>query len=228
METKKPNNKPTHHDQSSNIVRSFVHQYVSASEQSGKKGAITLLLLHGTGGNENDLIPLGRKLAPDAPLLSPRGKILESGMPRFFKRLAEGVFDIDDLRFRTNELADFVAAASKEYRFDPNSVIAVGYSNGANIAASMLLLRTEALCGAVLFRAMLPLVPEKLPNLSGKYIFLSAGRYDQIVTIGQVEKLHQLLTESGAKVTMNWAQSDHSLIQEEIRKASNFLQAQFS
>ncbi len=115
----------------------FIHDFVPGSSSR------TLLLLHGTGGNERDLIPLGRELDPNAALLSPRGKILENGMPRFFRRLAEGVFDLEDLKYRTNELADFVTAAAQHYGFSSDQLVAVGYSNGANIAASMLLLRPE-------------------------------------------------------------------------------------
>src|ERR1700740_3342048 len=125
----------------------FIHEYVPGSSKR------TLLLLHGTGGNELDLIPLGRELDPNASLLSPRGKVLESGMPRFFRRLAEGVFDLEDLTKRTQELADFVIAAAQRYKIDMKSTVAVGYSNGANIAASMLLLRPEILSAAILFRA---------------------------------------------------------------------------
>ena len=132
----------------------FIHEFVPGKSER------TLLLLHGTGGNEHDLIPVGREIDPNAALLSPRGKILENGMPRFFRRLAEGVFDIEDLKQRTNELADFIAAAAKQYNLVANQVVAVGYSNGANIAASMLLLRPEILHAAILFRAMVPLVPE--------------------------------------------------------------------
>src|SRR5712691_4802337 len=117
----------------------FVHEFVPGTSER------TLLLLHGTGGNEHDLLSLGREIDPTAALLSPRGKVLESGMPRFFRRLAEGVFDVEDLQRRTHELADFVAAAAEQYRFAADRVVAVGYSNGANIGASLLLLRPEAL-----------------------------------------------------------------------------------
>src|ERR687897_835814 len=143
----------------------FIHQFVSAA---GRSDHITLLLLHGTGGNEQDLIPLGQELYPTAALLSPRGKVLESGMPRFFRRLAEGVFDIEDLKFRTHELADFVEKSSKVYGFDLRYMVSVGYSNGANIASSLLLLRPEVILSAVLFRAMVPFMPEKVPNLATK------------------------------------------------------------
>src|ERR671913_1509242 len=135
----------------------FTHRYISPLDRN-EKAELTLLLLHGTGGNEDDLLPLGRELDPNAGLLSPRGKILEGGrIPRFFRRLAEGVFDIEDLKFRTYELASFVQKCSLHYRFDLNQTIAVGFSNGANIGASILLLRSEVLQGAILFRAMVPL-----------------------------------------------------------------------
>src|SRR5437588_9417037 len=147
----------------------FIHEFVPGSSER------TLLLLHGTGGNERDLIPLGHELDPGAALLSPRGKVLEHGMPRFFRRLAEGVFDLEDLTRRTHELADFVADAATRYGFDPRNVIAVGFSNGANIAASLLLLRPETLAAAVLFRPMIPLVPETLPDLSRVPVFIAAG-----------------------------------------------------
>jgi phospholipase/carboxylesterase len=138
----------------------FIHEFVPDS------GSRTLLLLHGTGGNERDLIPLGRELDPNASLLSPRGKVLENGMPRFFRRLAEGVFDLEDLKKRTHELADFVVAAAQLYEFDLKKIVAVGYSNGANIAASILLLRPETFAAAILFRAMVPFVPDIQPDLS--------------------------------------------------------------
>lgn len=200
-----------------------MHRFIPSSPPDSKQDSITLLLLHGTGGNEDDLVPLGRELVPHASILSPRGKVLENGMPRFFRRFAEGVFDLEDLKFRTNELVDFVTKASKEYKFNPETVVALGYSNGANIAVSMLLLRPESLAGAVLLRATLPFVPEKLPNLSGKSIFVSEGRYDQFVSSAQAEKLKQILQESGANVTFNIENHNHSLIEEEITKAKEFL-----
>jgi predicted esterase len=200
----------------------FIHRFEPASKGSKR----TLLLLHGTGGDENDLVPLTKMLDANAAILSPRGKTLENGMLRFFRRLAEGVFDIEDLKFRTNELADFVMKASKKYGFDPKSVIAVGYSNGANIAASMLLLRPEALRGAILFRAMLPLEPEKIPNLKGKRVFLSAGRYDPIIPQDNTKALAKLLESAGATVAENWEASSHSLTQGEREKAKVWLREQ--
>src|SRR5436305_9724910 len=153
----------------------FIHEFVLGNSNR------TLLLLHGTGGNERDLIPLARELDARAALLSPRGKVLENGMPRFFRRVAEGVFDLDDLKKRTNELADFVAAAAQHYGFSSDKVVAVGYSNGANIAASVLLLRPEVLSTAILFRAMVPLVPQTKPNLSSARVWIGAGTNDPII-----------------------------------------------
>ncbi|MDQ3909537.1 MAG: alpha/beta hydrolase [Thermoproteota archaeon] len=188
------------------------------------KARSTLLLLHGTGGNEDDLLPLGRELDPNAQLLSPRGKILEGGrMPRFFRRLDEGVFDVEDLKFRTYELAGFVEKASRIYGFDARKVIAVGYSNGANIAASMLLLKPQTLSGAILFRAMVPLVPESLPNLLGKRIFMSSGLRDPIATREEAEKLSGLLRQARAVVDLQWQNSGHELTQEDIDAAKQWL-----
>lgn len=199
----------------------FVHRFLPAPKP---EEAVTLLLLHGTGGNENDLLPLGQALLPAANLLSPRGNVLESGMPRFFRRLAEGVFDQADLLLRTGELADFLAEAADRYHFDATRVIAVGYSNGANIAASLLLRQPKKLAGAVLFHAMVPFVPETLPDLDGKEIFLGAGRNDPIVPIANTEALAALFEQAGAQVTPFWHGDGHSLIQEEVQAAQVWLQ----
>ena len=180
----------------------------------------TFLLLHGTGGNEEDLIPVAREISSEAAILSPRGKILEDGIAaRFFRRLAEGVFDLEDLRFRTNELANFVNNASKTYGFDLQHVIALGYSNGANIASSMLLLRPEVLSAAILFRAMVPFVPNTLPDLSNKYIFMSSGLYDPIIPKQDAERLFSLFKNGGAKVSISWQNSGHELAMEDVKKA---------
>lgn len=186
--------------------------------------SLTLLLLHGTGGNEDDLIPVGQMLSSSASLLSPRGKVLENGMPRFFKRLAEGVFDLEDLKFRTKELADFVKEASNTYSFDLNKTIAVGFSNGANIAASILLSYPETIKGAILFRAMVPFIPTTLPKLSDKKVLLSAGKFDPIVSKSQIEELLNILQKSGAEVTLMWQQSGHNLIQTDIVNAKEWLE----
>jgi predicted esterase len=183
----------------------------------------TLLLLHGTGGNENDLLELGRELAPQANLLSPRGKVLEGTMPRFFRRLAEGVFDLKDLQFRTHELADFVSEAARKYGFTEKSLIAVGYSNGANVAASMLLLRPKVLRAAVLFRGMVPLVPEDEPDLSKIKVLLSSGRYDPIVSVDNAEQLAAMLAKYGADLTLSWQETHHSLSLQDVLTAKTWL-----
>ena len=195
----------------------FLHEFVPGTSHR------TLLLLHGTGGNERDLIPLGRELDPDASLLSPRGKILENGMPRFFRRLAEGVFDLEDLKTRTNELGDFVDAAMRHYELAANYLVGVGYSNGANIAASMLLLRPELLRAAVLFRAMVPLVPENLPDLSSVRVWIGAGSQDPIIPTSETQRLAELLRSAGADVTIRFFNAGHGLTSSEVETAAQWL-----
>lgn len=197
----------------------FEHVYEPPAERNGP----ILLLLHGTGGDEHDLVPLAEVLAPSGGILSPRGKVLEHGMPRFFRRLAEGVFDIEDLKFRTNELADFMKAAAAHYEFDVQQLIAVGFSNGANIAASVLLLRPEVLNAAVLFRAMVPLVPDPLPSLSGTRVLLSSGRLDPFVRHSETERLAALLRNAGADVVLVWQTTGHELTQEDLAAAREWL-----
>jgi predicted esterase len=197
----------------------FVHRYVPAQEE----GAPTLLLLHGTGGDENDLLPLGRALWPGAALLSPRGKVLEAGMPRFFRRLAAGVFDEPDLILRSYELARFVGDAAAEYGFSPKNVVAAGFSNGANIAASMLLLHPDVLRGAMLFSPMVPLVPQTMPDLRGTPVFIGAGRNDPMVPALQTERLADLLRDGGSDVTVHWESSGHALTQTEVAAAREWL-----
>ena len=195
----------------------FLHEFVQGSSDR------TLLLLHGTGGNERDLIPLGRELDPDASLLSPRGKILENGMPRFFRRLAEGVFDLEDLKTRTNELADFVAAAVRHYKLAAEHIVAVGYSNGANIAASMLFLRPEIMHTAILFRAMVPLVPDKLPELSSVHVWIGAGDQDPIIPASETQRLVEILRRAGAEVTIRFAEAAHGLTNDDVEAAHHWL-----
>ncbi|GAC1427252.1 MAG: alpha/beta hydrolase [Ktedonobacteraceae bacterium] len=210
-------------DQNKKNMLGFTHHYIPPV-QVGLRGP-TLLLLHGTGGDENDLLDLGRMLAPEFGLLSPRGKVLENGMPRFFRRLAEGVFDVPDLIQRTHELADFVEVASTTYGFDAERVIAVGFSNGANIAASMLLLRPQALAAAVLLHPMVPFVPEELSALTGKQVFVGAGRRDPIVPMQNTEQLMQLLQQAGASVKAYWHNGGHTITHEEVREAKLWLQS---
>ena len=195
----------------------FIHDFVPGSSSR------TLLLLHGTGGNERDLIPLGRELDSNAALLSPRGKVLENGMPRFFRRLAEGVFDLEDLKYRTNELADFVAVAAQHYGFASDNVVAVGYSNGANIAASILLLRPKILSAAILFRAMVPLIPERQPNLSSIRVWIGAGAHDPIIPTSEANALAELLRNDGADVTIRYFQTGHQLTRDDVDAARDWL-----
>ena len=196
----------------------FLHEFVPGNSNR------TLLLLHGTGGNERDLIPLGRELDPNASLLSPRGKILENGMPRFFRRLAEGVFDLEDLQTRTNELADFVAAAVRHYKLAADQIVGVGYSNGANIAASVLLLRPEIMHRAILFRAMVPLNPDRLPNLSSVHVWIGAGDQDPIVPPSETRRLAELLRRAGADVTIRFAKAGHGLTNDDVVTARDWLE----
>jgi phospholipase/carboxylesterase len=204
------------------LTSAFTHRFVPG----GMHGPV-LLLLHGTGGNEDDLLDLGKALYPGAALLSPRGKVLEDGMPRFFRRLAEGVFDEKDLVYRTHELADFIAAAATDYQLGDRKIVAVGYSNGANIAASILLLRPRTLAGAVLLRAMVPIVPEERPDLSGTSVFLAAGKNDNFIPPEGTRQLVDLLQKAGADLILRWSDSGHQLESKEIDEASKWLQTRF-
>ncbi len=189
----------------------FVHRWEPRAD-----GTRTLLMLHGTGGDENDLIQLGEMLDPTANLLSPRGQVLEHGMPRFFRRLAEGVFDLEDLTTRTHGLADFVLGAAETYGFPLAGVTAVGFSNGANIAASMLLLRPGVVRQAILLRAMVPLEPTPLPDLTGTRVFLAAGERDPIIPPANTERLAGLLRSAGAEVTLRWSPVGHQLTRDDV------------
>ena len=197
----------------------FAHRFLPGEDDSGA----TLLLLHGTGGNEEDLIPLGQELSPGAAILSPRGKVLEFGAPRFFRRLAEGVFDLEDLVFRTHELAEFVAAASEEYGFDNRKLVAAGYSNGANIAGSLILLHPGLLRAAVLLRAMVPFEPEVTPDLSGMPVFMASGRRDQMIPPDNSQRLADILGGAGADVDLRWRDTGHGLTYEEVAQAKEWL-----
>ena len=199
------------------MKQDFIHEFVPGNSDR------TLLLLHGTGGSERDLIPLGQDLDSNASLLSPRGKVLENGMPRFFRRVAEGVFDLEDLRKRTHELADFVVSAAERYKIDAKKIVAVGYSNGANIVASVLLLRPEVLSAAILFRAMVPLIPETQPNLTSVRAWIGAGSFDPIVPVSETKKLAELLREAEADVTIRFFQSGHELTPDDVEAAREWL-----
>jgi len=200
-------------------VTDFIHVFQPPPEP----GDPILLLLHGTGGNEHDLVPLAGTLVPGAGILSPRGKVLERGMPRFFRRLAEGVFDIEDLKLRTAELADFVTAAAAQHEFSTRDVIAVGFSNGANIAGALLLLRPDVLGTAVLFRAMVPLVPDTLPDIPATPALISNGKMDPLVSAEETERLAALLRSAGAEVTVAWQNSGHELTDRDVITAREWL-----
>ena len=201
----------------------FIHRYIPPESGSELAGGTTLLLLHGTGGDEHDLLPLGRHLLAGAGMLSPRGKVLERGAPRFFRRLAEGVFDQADLATRTDELAQFIEAATATYALDRDGLLAVGFSNGANIAGSLLLRRPGLLRGAVLLSPMMPYEPEHLPDLTGTSVFIGAGRNDPIVHAGQVERLAEILQQSGADVTVHWQPGGHTITNDELDAAQRWI-----
>jgi len=196
---------------------SFLHRY----EPAAQPGRPPLLLLHGTGGDENDLIPLGRMAAPGSALLSPRGKVLEGGAPRFFRRLAEGVFDEADVRFRANELADFIADARHAYSLP--APFAVGFSNGANVAAAVLQLRPMALAGAVLLRVMTPLHDPPTSDLRGKPILIISGAADPIVPAGNASELASRLTTAGAVVQHRVLAAGHGLAQADVSLAKTWI-----
>ena len=197
----------------------FIHRFVPAT----RSGLAPLLLLHGTGGNETDLLDLGRNLSPGAALLSPRGRVLERGLPRFFRRLAEGVFDIPDLIYEAGELARFVRHGMTHYQLGDVAPIAVGYSNGANIAAALLLLHPGTLSAALLFRPMVPLIPERLPDLAGVRVLIAAGLRDPIATPAQSQALQDLLIRAGAEVVMQWSNGAHGLVQDDLDAAERWI-----
>lgn len=199
----------------------FVHKYVSA--EAGISHPVTLLMLHGTGGDENDLLPLGRELWPGAALLGVRGKVLENGMPRFFRRIREGVFDVEDLKIRTEELAQFITAASERYDFSAEKLIAVGYSNGANIAASLILLHPHSLAAAVLFRVMVPFTPDIIRDFRNLPIFVGAGDRDPIVPRSQAEELAEIFESGGADVTLFRHRGGHELGEDDLEAAKTWL-----
>jgi len=197
----------------------FIHRF-----EPGSSGD-TLLVLHGTGGDENDLVPLAQRVAPRDNLLSPRGQVLEQGMPRFFRRLDIGVFDEEDLTRRALDLGRFVRAAADRYGFDPARVRALGYSNGANMAAALLLLDPGLLSGAALLRAVLPLTPPRPLRLSGTSVLIAAGRSDPYAPVERVEALASRLREAGATVDLRWSDRGHELAPEEIDATADWLDA---
>jgi predicted esterase len=201
----------------------YVHRFVPATDPTA---AETLLVLHGTGGDENDLIGIGQAIAPGAAILSPRGNVSENGAPRFFKRLAEGVFDPREVRSRAEELARFIRAAIKKYGLDGNRIHALGYSNGANIASTVMLVEPGLLQRGILLRPMLVYEPSERADLSGSAVFISAGRADPIVSVSSVERLAELLQSLGAEVTLKWQLAGHNLVPSEVREAAEWLSLQ--
>jgi len=201
----------------------FIHRFVPAED---KTSAQTLVVLHGTGGDENDLIGIGQAIAPGVAILSPRGNVLENGAPRFFKRLTEGVFDPKEVRSRGEELARFIRAAISRYALNPQRIFALGYSNGANIASTVMFIEPGLLQGAILFRPMLVFEPDERPDLSGAGVFISAGRMDPIVPTTSVERLVELFEGSRAEVTLKWQLAGHNLLPSEVREAADWLALQ--
>jgi len=203
----------------------FHHRFVPPEPN---RSPLVLLLLHGTGGDEDDMLPLGPYLAAGAALLSPRGRVLENGAPRFFRRIAEGVFDEEDLVHRADELAQFVTAARERYDVGSRPMVAAGFSNGANIAGALLLLHPKVLDGAILFRGMTPIAAKAPPDLAGKPIYLGAGRNDPLIRPYASEAWAETLRGAGADVTLQWSDTGHALAQEDIDAARDWLAGKFS
>ena len=201
----------------------FIHRFVPAKSRHPER---RLIVLHGTGGDENDLIGIGQAVAPGAAILSPRGNVLEKGAPRFFKRLAEGVFDPKEVRSRGEELARFIRAAISSYQLDASRIRALGYSNGANIASTVMFIEPGLLQSAVLFRPMVVYEPEEQHDLSGSAVFISAGRMDPIVPVTSVERLVELFETARAEVTLKWQLTGHNLVPSEVREAADWFALQ--
>jgi len=202
----------------------FHHRFIPP-EPGGS--LLTLLLLHGTGGDEDDMLPLGPYLARGAALLSPRGRVLENGAPRFFRRIAEGVFDEEDLKHRADELAQFIRAARERYEIGERPMVAAGFSNGANIAGALLLTEPSLLDGAILLRGMTPFAPEHPPSLTGKPVFLGAGRADPLIRPYESERWAATLRGAGADLTLHWSDTGHSLGQDDIDAARAWILEKF-
>jgi phospholipase/carboxylesterase len=202
---------------------SMIHIFQKGAHLS----APTLVLFHGTGGTEKDLLPLANKISPASSVLSLRGNVSENGMPRFFKRLAEGVFDIEDLILRTKEVNDFLDQAAEQYYFDRGNLVAVGYSNGANIAGSLLFHYEHALKGAILHHPMVPRRGIELPNLAGIPVFIAAGTNDPLCQPQESVDLEKLLSEAGASVTLHWEDFGHQLTSSEVEAAASWFRKQW-
>jgi len=197
-----------------------IHRFIPSANPLNDK---TLLLLHGTAGNEDSLLPIVDIILPESAVLSPRGKVLENGMPRFFRRLSEGVFDLDDMRVRTRELASFIQDSATYYNTESNKIFAAGYSNGANIASSVIFAYPGLISKAALYHPMIPYVPENPPDLSGLKVLITAGTNDPIVTEKETKELHDLYERFGAEVRIFWHDMGHSLTREELHRTKAFL-----
>lgn len=197
-----------------------VHRFIPSKDPLNDK---TLLLLHGTAGNEESLLPVSEFILPNSSVLSPRGQVLENGMPRFFRRLSEGVFDIEDLKLRTHELAEFIKSSAELCDLNLDKIIAAGYSNGANIASSVMLTFPNLISKAALFHPMIPFVPEPGPDLSGTSILITAGTNDPIVRKEETLELCNMYKKYGARVEIYWHDMGHNLTREELDKTKAFL-----
>jgi len=197
----------------------YIHTFVPAPSNSSRP--VTLLLLHGTGGDENSLLSLGNDLCPGAALLGLRGKVLENGMPPSFRRFTEA--GIGDIRSRTEELAQFIRAASERYGFSTRRLVVVGHSDGANLAASLILLHPHYLAGAVLFRVMVPLLPDLIRDLSNLFIFIGAATLDPLIPADQASELAAIFKSGGAKVAISWHEGGRELGEDDIQAARNWL-----
>lgn len=198
----------------------FIHRYIPPKDP---KSTQTLLLLHGTAGNEESLLSIADIISPDSAVLSPRGQILENGMPRFFRRHSEGLFDIEDLHLRTRELAIFIQDSIKEYNRDSNKLITVGYSNGANIASSLILTYPGLITEAALYHPMVPYIPDNIPDLSNTRVLITAGTNDPIVSVDETNKLYNLYVACGAIVEIFWHDMGHNLTRKELYETKRFL-----
>lgn len=209
---------------SSYVPVGFEHRHIAGD---GKLSGLTLLLLHSTGGDADSLLQLGYTIAPGATLLSPVGKVLENGARRFFRREAEGVFDQEDLLLRTRELGDFIREAAIAYNLDRHRIVAVGYSNGANIASSLMLRHADALAGAILFRPMVPFTPTSRVVLSGVPILICAGEMDPLLPFGDTERLEEIFRSADADVTVHVERAGHELSMGDVIAARDWITRNF-